>query len=127
MKSKNPSTTTFIGIEDLVVRCFIGINPHELAARQEIIITIRAEVCIEKSFASDAIHDTLDYRFFAEVCETLVARQHYNLIEKFASDVADVILAQPSIHAVTILIRKPKALGGLACPFVELTRKREGD
>jgi FolB domain-containing protein len=125
MKSKKKSSFTVVGVEGLVIRCLIGMEPHELRVEQEIVVTIRAEVNIDSAYENDEIGETIDYRSLVTACQNMAWSRNYSLIEKYASDVVDAVLEVDKVLAVTVMVKKTKALGGLACPFIELTRRRE--
>lgn len=81
-----------IFIDELRVPTLIGIYPRERTMPQTVEISLQIGTSIASAGNSDNIGDTIDY---AEVVERLsreLATQHFNLLEKLAEFVAQLLL-----------------------------------
>ena len=59
---------------------------------------------------SDDINDTVNYKTICKAVIKLVEASDYFLLEKMASDIADLILDNQAVHGVQVSIDKPAAL-----------------
>lgn len=99
-----------ISIKDLLLRTQVGFNPHELGKRQDIIINLVIDYSLSGEEESDEPEEALDYR---EVCKKVIAlveNNCYNLLEKIANDVSELVLQFPRVQKVAIEVDKPHAL-----------------
>ncbi|HEX7443599.1 MAG TPA: dihydroneopterin aldolase, partial [Acidimicrobiales bacterium] len=56
--------------------------------------------------ASDQLADTLDYGAIAAQVERVVAAERFTLLERMATRIAEVVLEDPRVLAVTVTLRK---------------------
>jgi 7,8-dihydroneopterin aldolase/epimerase/oxygenase len=68
---------------------------------------------------SDRLTDTVDYGALAGRIHDLVASERWNLIEKVAQRVADLVLENSLVEAVTVTVHKPQA--PIEVPFRDVT------
>ncbi len=85
-----------IYIRDLVVRCIIGIAPHEREHRQDVVINVTLHADLRQAAASDNIDDTVNYKTIKDRIVEMVEGSHCYLIEHLAQRIADLCLADPA-------------------------------
>lgn len=117
-----------IMIRGLRVFAYHGVNPEEKEKGQpfELDITLEADLRRPRG-ESDALPDTINYAKVSKLVLRTMLAQKDNLIERAASRVAEAILQEFPVSAVTVLLKKPRA--PIAADFdyvaVEITRRRE--
>lgn len=115
---------TITGIE---VFAYHGVIPAEQEQGQRFLIDLDLAVGLARAGATDDLHDTVDYGLLAQQVHDLVVRDRWNLIERVAERVADLVLGTIAVAEVTVTVHKPEA--PMAVPFadvaVTITRLRE--
>ena len=112
-----------IRITDLEVFYRVGITDEERAKPQRLLISVDMEFDLTSAAATDRIEETIDYQQVAQKLLRHGDGRSWNLLEKLATDLADLILAEFQPQAVTIEVKKfpiPQA----RFVSVALTRKR---
>ena len=56
--------------------------------------------------ASDALADTVDYGAVCEAVTAVVVTEHYQLLERLATRIAEICRADPRVHGVVVEVRK---------------------
>jgi len=56
---------------------------------------------------ADTIEATFDYRRARDLVRAVNDRERYMLLESLAAAAADVLIAEPQVHEVTVTVRKP--------------------
>lgn len=116
--------TDRIHLRDLRVECIVGIRPKERVEKQTVVINVTMECDLAPAAASDRIDDTVDYKVLKDRLVADIGRSQHFLIEKMAQHVADLVLADRRVQAVTVTVDKPGALTGARSVAVEITRRR---
>jgi 7,8-dihydroneopterin aldolase/epimerase/oxygenase len=83
-----------------------GVLPEERSRRQPFEIDVDVFVDLSRAGTSDALDDTVDYGALCQRIDDLAHDEQYSLLERFATRVAEVVLATPSVAAVTVNVRK---------------------
>jgi dihydroneopterin aldolase len=83
-----------------------GVLPEEQARAQPFEIDLDVEADLSRAAASDALEDTVDYGALAASVERVVTTERYALLERLAGRIAEVVLADPRVTAVTVTVRK---------------------
>ena len=83
-----------------------GVLPEERGRRQPFEIDVDVFVDLSRAGANDALHDTVDYGALCARIDDLAHDEQYSLLERFATRVAEVVLATPLVTAVTVNVRK---------------------
>ena len=94
-------------LDALAIAIRLGIHPHELAARQRVIVSVRMEVVYPAPPAEDRIDAVLDYDFVRAGVQALVADRHFHLQETLCEAIAALCLADPRVERVTVRTSKP--------------------
>lgn len=103
-----------------------GVLPEEQARAQPFEIDVILETDFSAAVASDDVADTVDYGAVAEMAGRLVASESFRLLESLAARIADTVMADPRVDAVTVAVRKlrPPVAADLASAGVQVTRRR---
>ena len=113
-----------IFIDDLRIPTLIGIYPRERSVPQ----TVEMSLQIGTSFAgvgvSDDIGDTIDYAKVVERLRSELATQHFNLLERLAEDVAELVLNEFGARWVRVSIAKLGMMPGVRRVGVIVERGR---
>lgn len=96
-----------------------GVLEREQEEGQLFSVDVEVELDLEAAGASDDLTDTLDYGELALRVHRLVEGERWNLIEKVASRVAQIVMEDGRIEAVTVTVHKPQA--PIAVPFRDVT------
>lgn len=106
------------------VMAYCGVLDEEQARRQP--FEINAEVVADLVLAgqSDDLNDTINYGVLGDNIAELVENSRFALLEHFAQQVADLLLADPKAAAATVEILKlrPPMAQDLAASGVRITR-----
>jgi dihydroneopterin aldolase len=98
-----------IHIRGLEVRGNHGVLPEERENGQPFIIDVAMEVSDLTSCTTDDLNDTVDYGAVSDDVAAIVAGPAVDLIERLARLIADRVLEEPRVDAVTVTVHKPEA------------------
>lgn len=116
-----------IRIEDLLLRCVIGINEAERQKKQDVVINITLHADTRRAGASDDIADAVNYRSVTKQVIEHVEASSYFLIEALAESIARICLAHPGVAKVEVRVDKPGALRFARSVGVTITRELADD
>lgn len=120
------SETGVIELRGLSVLGHCGALPEERERRQPLEIDL--DVCADLTVpaATDELADTIDYGELCAGVERVVAGERFTLLERLATRVAEVAMADQRVTAVTVSVRKlrPPVPSHLATAGVRLSRQR---
>jgi len=120
----SPSFPDKILIRGLKIRCILGVAEEERKAPQEICLDLEIFTDFQRPARSDRIEDALDYETLCRRVTEHVEGTSFHLLEALAEVVADLILQNEAVQAVTVKIFKPKILKNADAVGVEIHRKR---
>jgi len=115
-----------IRIEDLLLRCIIGVNDWEREQKQDVIINITLHTDTRAAGSSDRIEDTINYRSLTKEVIEHVEGSTYFLVEALAEAVAGICLSDRRVVRVDVSVDKPGALRFARSVGVTITRRRSG-
>ena len=95
-----------ISIVDLEVFYRVGVPDAERSQPQRLLLTVVMESDFSAAADSDSIVDTIDYYAVTQKLLRFGEGREWKLIEKLATDIADLILAEFKPQAVTVEIKK---------------------
>lgn len=115
-----------IELRGLLLQGFCGVLPEEQDAPQPIEIDMDVEIDLEAPAASDRLEDTVDYAELVAVAERVVREGRFALLERLAARIADSVMEEPRIDAVTVAVRKldPPVPQDLRTSGVRMRRSR---
>ena len=95
-------------LERLRVQASVGILEHELRARQQLLVSIVAELPEAPPLppADDVAH-VLDYSLLRGIALEEVGRGHVNMLETLAGRIAQRVLALEGVRRVRVRVDKP--------------------
>jgi 7,8-dihydroneopterin aldolase/epimerase/oxygenase len=93
-------------VEDIRVEAFIGVHGHEKNRRQSLIVGVELEIVRP---AHDSIAETIDYNRIVDCCRKLSDRG-IGLIETFARQLGEELLADRRVLRAQVSVTKPGAL-----------------
>jgi dihydroneopterin aldolase/2-amino-4-hydroxy-6-hydroxymethyldihydropteridine diphosphokinase len=119
-------TTDHILIDDLRVTCIIGVLDHERGTPQPLRIDVDMEVDLHDAGQSDDLTQTVHYGEVAIALANLARDTKYQLLERLAQHMTEVVLSFPLVRAVDLRLTKleppiPEEIGSTA---VRLRRVR---
>ena len=85
---------------------FCGALPEEQERRQPFEVDADIETDLSAAGASDDLDDTVDYGALCAQIESVVVDERFVLMERMAARLAEVLLGDPRIGAVTVTVRK---------------------
>lgn len=91
------------GLRELGVH---GVLPEEHVRPQPFEVDIELQVDVSAAGASDALDDTVDYGAVCEAVRRVVATEHYQLLERLASRIAEVCRADARVVGAVVEVRK---------------------
>ena len=95
-----------ISLVDLEVFYCVGVPDKEHAKPQRLLLTVDMEFDFSKAAKSDSIADTIDYFAVSQRLLKFGDGRSWKLIEKLATDIADMILTEFGPQNVTIEVKK---------------------
>jgi dihydroneopterin aldolase len=95
-----------ISIVDLEVFYRVGVPNAERAQPQRLLLTIEMESDFSAAARSDGIADTIDYFAVSQELLKFGDGKSWNLIEKLAADIAEMILSEFKPQKVSVEIKK---------------------
>jgi len=114
-----------ITITDLEVYFHVGVPDEERAKPQRLLLTVEMIHDFSSAAATDRITKTIDYYAVSQQIMALGKGRNWKLIEKLATDVADLVLGEFQPTAVSVTVKKfilPQA----AHVSVSLSKQRTG-
>jgi len=96
-----------------------GVLPHEQVDGQTFLVDATLEVDLARAGASDDLADTVDYGTLAAALVAVVTDERYDLIERLATRLTEVCLADLRVTAATVTVHKPEA--PVPVPFEDVT------
>jgi 7,8-dihydroneopterin aldolase/epimerase/oxygenase len=105
---RGAETVVTIEIEGLSLYTHHGVTEAEREIGQRLLLDIRLEVGEADATVTDRVEDTVDY---GEVCQlaALVAQQRsYKTLERLCTAIADRLLADFELQAVSVTAAKPE-------------------
>ncbi len=112
-----------LAIEDLRVRCIVGVYTHERKVEQDLFVDVHLEFDFTEAARTDQIGHTLDYTRLAALLEEWMQREKFELIETLAERACVLITdAFPMVRHCRVTIKKPAALA--AARYASMTAER---
>lgn len=113
-----------VRLTGLEVHAHHGVIPEEGEAGQRFLVDVEVDLDLGPALASDDLGATLDYGVLARRIVERITGERWNLIESVAGRVADLVLDDGRVSAVTVTVHKPDAPVGVAVDDVSVTLTR---
>jgi dihydroneopterin aldolase len=103
-----------------------GVLEEERQRAQPFEVDIDVETDLSVAGRSDDLNDTIDYGWVSQQAADVVGGRHSELIERVAQEIADAVLTNERIAAVTVVVRKlrPPVPLDVDTTAVRITRRR---
>ena len=98
-----------ITLRGLRVRAHHGVMEQERAGGQIFVVDVKACLDLSEAGTTDELPSTLDYGTLAEAIHQRVSGERWNLIERVAERVADLVLEDRRVVRVEVTVHKPEA------------------
>lgn len=110
-------------VRDLELMCAIGVHDHERLAPQRVRLNLDLAV-IEGDIATvaDDIQNVVCYEDITKAVRAVCARDHINLVETLAEDIAGVCLVHSQVRSVRVRVEKLDVFEDAASVGVEIER-----
>jgi dihydroneopterin aldolase len=83
-----------------------GVLAEEQTRAQPFEVDLEIELDLSAAGASDDLADTLDYGALCESVRDVVAREHYQLLERLAARIAEECRRDPRVARAVVEVRK---------------------
>jgi len=113
-----------IYIQDLALRCIIGVFPEERRDKQDVIVNVALEADLRAAGLSDDLEDSVDYKSVKKRIIEIVEGSDFNLVETLAERIAAACLEDPRVDRAVVRVDKPGALRFARSVAVEVDRTR---
>ena len=115
-----------IRIENLEVRCIVGVRPTEREREQPLVMGIAFPQDFGAAAAEDALERTVNYSEVAQAARDFVRAGRFGLLETLARGLGVHLCERFGLARVHLQVRKPQAIADSDGPAVSLTVVREG-
>jgi dihydroneopterin aldolase len=110
-------------VRDLVQMCAIGVHDHERKAPQRVRLNLDLAVFEgDASHVADDIKNVVCYEEITRAVRAVCARDHINLVETLAEDVASVCLTHGQVRSVRVRVEKLDVFEDVSSVGVEIER-----
>ncbi len=115
-----------VRIENLEVRCIIGVRPHERETEQPLVISLAFPRDFAAAAASESLEDTVDYSAMARAAGAFVREGRFRLLETLARRLGAHLCERFGLDVLHLRVRKPQAITDAEGAAVSLVVRREG-
>ena len=115
-----------IELRGLVAFGYCGALPEEQEKVQPLEVDLDVSLDLRTAGESDALDDTVDYGVLSAMVERIITSERFTLLERLATRIAEVALADGRVDSVTVWVRKlePPVPQQLTTSGVRITRGR---
>jgi dihydroneopterin aldolase len=115
-----------IQLRGLVASGYCGALAEEQERVQPLEVDLDVALDLRSAGASDALDDTVDYGVLCAMVERIITTERFTLLERLATRIAEVALADERVESVTVSVRKlePPVPQELTTSGVRITRTR---
>lgn len=99
-----------IEVDQLRLRCVIGIGGEERRDRQDVVISLRVGTDARPAAVADCVDAVWNYRTATKAIIAHVEASTYLTVEKLASEIARIIVVDHGAPWVRVGVHKPGAL-----------------
>jgi len=114
-----------VSIKNLRLRTIVGIYDWEKKKEQEITINLRVTFDGEKAAKTDDINATINYKSLRNKIIEHIENKDFNLVERIASEIADIALSLSLAEKVWVEVDKPGALRLTDSVSITVERSKE--
>jgi FolB domain-containing protein len=111
-------------IKDLLVRTVLGVNEEERRDKQDVLISMTLFTDTSLPGTTDKLEDAVNYRTITKKVLALAEQSSFQLIERFAEEIAALCLEEKRLRGVRVTVEKPGALRFARSVCVTIERER---
>ncbi|MDG7008281.1 MAG: dihydroneopterin aldolase [Nitrososphaerota archaeon] len=115
-----------IFLDNLRLKCRIGITEEERREPQEVILDISLIIKLRAAGKDDNIDNTVNYREVMQQISQFVSKREFRLLESLADGIATRALKVFGVERVIVKVRKAKYSSEPSIG-IEIERERESD
>lgn len=101
--------TDLIALRGIRVFARHGVLPEEAESGQMFVVDALLRLDLRAAGLSDSLEETVDYGSLTQRIHDVVAEERWDLIEKVAERVAEVVLADSRVVETEVTVHKPEA------------------
>ena len=109
-------------INKMQLPVFIGVFPWEKQVKQTLTFDADLQIDFTRAVQSDALEDTIDYGAVQLCIEKCCDEQHFNLLERLASVLADRLVENFALTGLRLRVTKPHSLENTQSISIEVCR-----
>jgi D-erythro-7,8-dihydroneopterin triphosphate epimerase len=113
-----------VRIINLRLRTIIGIYDWERVEKQDVVINVSFDYDAARASKTDDVKYAVDYKTITKQIIKEVEASRFQLLEKLAARVLEIVFKQPKVKQATVRLDKPGALRFADSVSVELSKKR---
>ncbi len=110
-------------INELLVRCVLGVDDEERREAQDVLISVTLHADLRKAGQTDRLEDAIDYRDIKKQILSAAEGSRHRLIEALAERVAALCVGHVGVRRVDVLVEKPGSLRFARSAAVAITRE----
>lgn len=114
-----------IFLDDMRLKCRIGISDEERREPQEVMVDISLITSLKRAGTSDDLDETVNYKEAMQRIAEFVSNKEFKLIEGLAEGIASLALEAFDVDRVIVKVRKAKYSGEPSIG-IEIARDRGG-
>ena len=106
-----------------------GVNPEERVLGQRYVVDLTADLDLSRAGVTDRLEDTVSYSHIYRTVRAVMEGEPRNLLESAAQAIADRVLSEFSVEAVSVTVKKPNPPvrgSSIDCAAVQIHRARKG-
>jgi dihydroneopterin aldolase len=84
-----------------------GVNPEERVLGQRYVVDLTADLDLRRAGETDRLEDTVSYSHIYRTVRAVMEGEPRNLLESAAQAIADSVLAEFQVEAVSVTVKKP--------------------
>ena len=84
-----------------------GVNPEERTLGQRYVVDLTADLDLRLAGETDRLEDTVSYSHIYRTVRSVMEGEPRNLLESAAQAIADSVLAEFPVEAVSVTVKKP--------------------
>ena len=113
-------------LERLRVQASVGILEHELRSRQQLLVSIVAQLPAAPAMpAADEVGQVLDYRLLRSIALEEVGHGHVNMLETLAGRIARRVLDLDGVQQARVRVDKPNIFPDCDGVGIEVAQTRQ--
>lgn len=124
-KSDFDGAAGLIRLTGLEVFAFHGVLASEKEHGQRFLVDLELALDLSTAGATDQLEDTIDYGALARAVHDRVATERWDLLERVAHRVAELVMEIPKVEQVAVTIHKPEAPIPIGFDDVAVTVRRQ--